>query len=39
MRDSSQDQRNSDQMSAIKESLVEIKTNVIGLREKLDRKP
>jgi len=39
MRDSTQDQRNSDQMTAIKESLVEIKTNVIGLREKLDRKP
>lgn len=39
MRDATQDQRNSDQMTAIKESLVEIKTNVIGLREKLDRKP
>ena len=38
MRDASQDQRNSDQMAAIKESLAEIKTNVIGLREKLDRK-
>lgn len=39
LRDSAQDQRNGDQMTAIKESLVEIKTNVIGLREKLDRKP
>lgn len=39
MRDIAQDQRNGDQMTAIKESLVEIKTNVIGLREKLDRKP
>ena len=39
LRDSAQDQRNGDQMTSIKESLVEIKTNVIGLREKLDRKP
>ena len=38
LRDASQDQRNGDQMTAIKETLVEIKTNVIGLREKLDRK-
>ena len=38
LRDASQDQRNRDQMTAIKETLVEIKTNVIGLREKLDRK-
>lgn len=37
LRDNAQDQRNADQMTAIKESLVEIKTNVIGLREKLDR--
>lgn len=37
LRDASQDQRNGDQMTAIKETLVEIKTNVIGLREKLDR--
>jgi hypothetical protein len=39
MRDSTQDQRNSDQMSTIKESLAEIKATVIGLRERLDRKP
>lgn len=39
MRDVAQDQRVNDQMTAIKESLVEIKTNVIGLRDKLDRKP
>lgn len=38
LRDSGQDQRNADQMSGIRETLVEIKTNVIGLREKLDRK-
>ena len=38
LRDAGQDQRNGDQMTAIKETLVEIKTNVIGLREKLDRK-
>lgn len=38
LRDAAQDQRNGDQMTAIKETLVEIKTNVIGLREKLDRK-
>ena len=38
LRDAAQDQRNGDQMTTIKESLVEIKTNVIGLREKLDRK-
>lgn len=38
LRDASQDQRNGDQMTAIKETLVEIKTNVISLREKLDRK-
>lgn len=39
MRDSTQDQRTNDQLSGIKETLAEIKTNVIGLREKLDRKP
>lgn len=38
LRDSGQDQRHADQMSGIRETLVEIKTNVIGLREKLDRK-
>lgn len=38
LRDSGQDQRNADQMSGIRETLVEIKTNVIGLREKLDKK-
>lgn len=38
LRDAGQDQRNGDQMTAIKETLVEIKTNVIGLREKLDKK-
>ena len=38
LRDAGQDQRHGDQMTAIKETLVEIKTNVISLREKLDRK-
>jgi hypothetical protein len=37
LRDSSQDQRNSDQMGAIRESLVEIKQNVIALRDRQDR--
>ncbi len=37
LRDSGQDQRNSDQMGAIRESLVEIKQNVIALRDRQDR--
>jgi len=37
LRDSGQDQRNSDQMGAIRESLVEIKQNVIALRDRHDR--
>ena len=37
LRDSGQDQRNSDQMGAIRESLAEIKQNVIALRDRQDR--
>lgn len=37
LRDSGQDQRNSDQMDAIRESLAEIKQNVIALRDRQDR--
>jgi hypothetical protein len=37
LRDSGQDQRNTDQLAAIKESLVEIKQNVIALRDRQDR--
>ena len=37
LRDSGQDQRNSDQMGAIRESLIEIKQNVIALRDRQDR--
>lgn len=37
LRDTGQDQRNSDQMGAIRESLAEIKQNVIALRDRQDR--
>lgn len=37
LRDTGQDQRNSDQMGAIRESLTEIKQNVIALRDRQDR--
>lgn len=37
LRDTGQDQRNTDQMAAIKESLTEIKQAVIGLRDRQDR--
>jgi len=37
LRDTGQDQRNSDQMGAIRESLAEIKQNVIALRDRHDR--
>ena len=37
LRDTGQDQRNSDQMGAIRESLAEIKQNVIALRDRWDR--
>ena len=37
LRDSGQDQRNIDQLGAIKESLTEIKQNVIALRDRQDR--
>jgi len=37
MRDSGQDQRNTDQMATIRETLTEIKQNVIALRDKQDR--
>ena len=37
LRDTGQDQRNRDQMDAIRESLAEIKQNVIALRDRQDR--
>jgi hypothetical protein len=37
LRDSSQDQRSVDQMATIRESLTEIKQNVIALRDRQDR--
>ena len=37
LRDTGQDQRNTDQMAAIRESLTEIKSNVIALRDRQDR--
>lgn len=37
LRDTGQDQRNSDQMGSIRESLAEIKQNVIALRDRQDR--
>ena len=37
LRDTGQDQRNSDQMGAIREALAEIKQNVIALRDRQDR--
>lgn len=37
LRDTGQDQRNTDQMSAIRESLTDIKQNVIALRDRQDR--
>ena len=37
LRDTGQDQRNTDQMAAIRESLTEIKSNVIELRDRQDR--
>ena len=37
LRDTGQDQRNRDQMDAIRESLTEIKQNVIALRDRQDR--
>ena len=37
LRDSGQDQRATDQFGAIKETLVEIKQNVIALRDRQDR--
>ena len=39
LRDTGQDDRNRDQMSAIRETLTEIKQNVIALRDRQDRKP
>lgn len=37
LRDTGQDQHNNDQMGAIRESLAEIKQNVIALRDRQDR--
>lgn len=37
LRDTGQDDRNRDQMTAIRETLTEIKQNVIALRDRQDR--